>query len=273
MRNFATALLVSLAVHTAVAAVIAAILAHPQDIVAPSLDVGAVELSFVENPDSPDSPEILDSPDNPDNPDIPDIPDIPDNPDNPDIPDIPESPEDPDNPDNPDNPDDPDNPDIPDIPDIPDNPDNPDIPDIPESPDIPDSPDSPENPESPENPIAQQNPDVPNTPPTTEPCAPAKPSDVEQARVDAPPRPLREIRPEYPKESRLRREEGDVTLLLGIDARGHVSSAEIAVPSGFPELDAAAVRAALKARFSPARIGRTAVPSSARITIRFRLSR
>ncbi|MBQ6246741.1 MAG: energy transducer TonB, partial [Kiritimatiellae bacterium] len=39
-----------------------------------------------------------------------------------------------------------------------------------------------------------------------------------------------------------------------------------------PELDAAAVRAAAKARFVPAKVGSNAVSSTARITISFRLT-
>ncbi len=93
-----------------------------------------------------------------------------------------------------------------------------------------------------------------------------------QARIDAPPRPLKAIRPEYPKASRQRGEEGDVVLVLSINAQGHVDSASVAESSGYQELDAAAVRAANKARFSPAKRGRTAVASEARVTITFRLT-
>ena len=50
-----------------------------------------------------------------------------------------------------------------------------------------------------------------------------------------------------------------------------MTAASVAVSCGFPELDAAALRAVKKARFVPARSGRTAVPADARLTIRFRL--
>ena len=93
-----------------------------------------------------------------------------------------------------------------------------------------------------------------------------------QARIDAPPRPLKAIRPEYPKASRQRGEEGDVVVVLSINAQGHVDSASVAESSGYQELDAAAIRAANKARFSPAKRGRTAVASEARVTITFRLT-
>ena len=93
-----------------------------------------------------------------------------------------------------------------------------------------------------------------------------------QARIDAPPRPLKAIRPEYPKASRQRGEEGDVVVVLSINEQGHVESASVAESSGYQELDAAAIRAANKARFSPAKRGRTAVASEARVTITFRLT-
>ena len=92
-----------------------------------------------------------------------------------------------------------------------------------------------------------------------------------QAKIDAPPRPVKSIRPDYPKTARQRGEEGDVVLALSIDERGRVNRAEVAETSGFAELDAAAVRAAERARFVPAKSGRTSVSSTARITITFRL--
>ena len=107
--------------------------------------------------------------------------------------------------------------------------------------------------------------------PAAEPPPPPAPAPI-QARIDAPPRPLKAIRPEYPKASRQRGEEGDVVLVLSINAQGQVVSASVAESSGYQELDAAAIRAANKARFSPAKRGRTAVASEARVTITFRLT-
>ena len=114
----------------------------------------------------------------------------------------------------------------------------------------------------------QEPPPEESAPPLPDPPPPSAPM---QARIDAPPRPLRSIRPDYPKNARQRGEEGDVVLALSIDERGRVSRAEVAATSGFPELDAAAVRAAERARFSPAKSGRSPVASTARITITFRL--
>ena len=119
---------------------------------------------------------------------------------------------------------------------------------------------------------AAQPPNLPAAePPPAQPPLPPAPAPI-QARIDAPPRPLKAIRPEYPKASRQRGEEGDVVVVLSINAQGHVDSASVAESSGYQELDAAAIRAANKARFSPAKRGRTAVASEARVTITFRLT-
>ena len=63
-----------------------------------------------------------------------------------------------------------------------------------------------------------------------------------------------------------------MVLLLSISAQGRVTAASVAMSCGYPELDAAALRAAKKARFVPAKSGRTPVAADARITIEFRLS-
>ena len=92
-----------------------------------------------------------------------------------------------------------------------------------------------------------------------------------QAKIDAPPKPKRAIRPEYPRGSRLRKEEGDVVLEIHVAASGEVSEVRVAVGSGFAELDEAAVRAAMAARFTPAKSGRDAVASVARLKLTFKL--
>ena len=109
-------------------------------------------------------------------------------------------------------------------------------------------------------------------PPEPEPPPPPEPEPApRQARIDAPPRQLKPIRPDYPKEARQRGEEGDVVLELSIDERGRVAAAAVALSSGHPELDAAALRAAKKARFVPAKSGSRPVAADARLTIEFRL--
>ena len=92
-----------------------------------------------------------------------------------------------------------------------------------------------------------------------------------QARLDAPPKPKRSIRPDYPKGARQRGEQGDVVVEIRINAKGTVDDVAVAVSSGFPELDEAAVKAARAAKFSPARSGHDAVASTARLKLSFKL--
>ena len=92
-----------------------------------------------------------------------------------------------------------------------------------------------------------------------------------QARLDAPPRPKRNIRPDYPKGARQRGEQGDVILEIRVTAEGTVDDVRVATSSGFAELDEAAVRAAKSAKFSPARSGREPVASTARLKLQFKL--
>ena len=92
-----------------------------------------------------------------------------------------------------------------------------------------------------------------------------------QARIDAPPRPKRNIKPDYPKGARQRGEQGDVVLEIRVNAAGTVDDVKVAVSSGFAELDAAAVKAARVAKFSPARSGREPVASTARLKLQFKL--
>lgn len=92
-----------------------------------------------------------------------------------------------------------------------------------------------------------------------------------QARIDAPPKPQRNIRPDYPRGARSRGEQGDVVLEIRVSERGVVEAVSVVTSSGFAELDAAAVRAARGARFTPAKSAGDAVASKARITLSFKL--
>ena len=97
------------------------------------------------------------------------------------------------------------------------------------------------------------------------------PAAPRQARLDAPPKPRRSIKPDYPKGARQRGEQGDVVLEIRVDASGAVDGVKVVGSSGFAELDDAAVRAAKAARFSPARSGRDPVASTARLKLQFKL--
>ncbi len=115
-------------------------------------------------------------------------------------------------------------------------------------------------------PVPQPKPPAPQPPP----AAPAPAAN--QARiVDRQASLKRTINPEYPEGARRRREEGDVKVEMDIAANGDVSAVRVVSSSGYPELDSAAEKAALRAKFVPARSGRRNVPSTARITLEFRL--
>ena len=106
--------------------------------------------------------------------------------------------------------------------------------------------------------------------PSTPHPAPSTPQ-PRQARVDAPPRPKRAIRPDYPKGSRQRGEQGDVVVEMRVNAEGIVDKATVITSSGFAELDEAALRAVRSAKFTPAKSGRESVASTARLTLTFKL--
>ena len=62
-----------------------------------------------------------------------------------------------------------------------------------------------------------------------------------------------------------------MTLEIRVGAGGEVEEAKVVVTSGFAELDAAAVKAAKAAKFTPAKSGRDAVASMARLKLSFKL--
>ena len=92
-----------------------------------------------------------------------------------------------------------------------------------------------------------------------------------QAKVEAPPRPKRTIRPDYPRGARQRGEQGDVVVEMTVGESGTVNGAKVVLSSGFAELDEAAVKAVKAAKFTPARSGDRAVSAVARLRLTFRL--
>ena len=110
--------------------------------------------------------------------------------------------------------------------------------------------------------------ETPEMPPPSPPAPAVAPK---QAKIDAPPKPHKAIKPDYPKGARQRGEQGDVVLEIRVNAAGIVDRVDVVSPSGFPELDEAAVRAARAARFTPAKSGGSAVASTARLTLTFKL--
>ena len=110
--------------------------------------------------------------------------------------------------------------------------------------------------------------ETPNIPP---PAPPAPAVAPKQAKIDAPPKPHKTIKPDYPKGARQRGEQGDVVLEIRVNAAGIVDRVDIVFSCGFSELDEAAVRAARTARFTPAKSGGSPVASTARLTLNFKL--
>ena len=110
--------------------------------------------------------------------------------------------------------------------------------------------------------------ETPNIPP---PAPPAPAVAPKQAKIDAPPKPHKTIKPDYPKGARQRGEQGEVILEIRVNAAGIVDRVDIVSSCGFPELDEAAVRAARTARFTPAKSGGSPVASTARLKLDFKL--
>ena len=77
--------------------------------------------------------------------------------------------------------------------------------------------------------------------------------------------------PRYPRESRLRREEGTVILEVDLDAEGSVTAVRVRDDAGYPRLAAAAIDAVNMGRFPPATRNGVPIASTVRIPFRFRL--
>jgi protein TonB len=90
-------------------------------------------------------------------------------------------------------------------------------------------------------------------------------------RVDGHPSLERAIKPNYPIGSRRRGEEGTVILDVTVTGDGRAANVSLISSSGFPDLDRAAERAAVQARFKPGTRDGKPVESAARLTLIFRL--
>ncbi len=75
----------------------------------------------------------------------------------------------------------------------------------------------------------------------------------------------------YPTAARVAKHEGDVHLLLDVDAQGRITQTSIAQSSGDRDLDRAALKAAKRWRFTPAKRGNQAIPHQYLQIISFRL--
>lgn len=79
--------------------------------------------------------------------------------------------------------------------------------------------------------------------------------------------------PKYPVESRRRKEEGTVTLLVTVSPEGDVAAIEVSRSSGFARLDKAALAAVKTWRWSPVLRGGIAVPVRGIVEIPFILKK
>ena len=77
--------------------------------------------------------------------------------------------------------------------------------------------------------------------------------------------------PRYPELARKRGQQGQVTLLVRVNAEGGVQNAIIQTGSGYSLLDKSALDAVKKWRFRPARLNGLPVAGSALVTVEFRL--
>lgn len=77
--------------------------------------------------------------------------------------------------------------------------------------------------------------------------------------------------PDYPHSSRLRGEQGRVSLLVQVDMAGRVTEVSVLGSSGFPALDRAAEEAVRRWRFEPATQDGRPVFATATVGITFRI--
>jgi protein TonB len=110
-------------------------------------------------------------------------------------------------------------------------------------------------------------PPKPVAPPVT---VPPPPTPTEYVQVRQPTYAVR-TEPIYPTEARRRHQQGVVGLELFINESGALDKVEVVKSSGYPLLDAAAIRAMRQSQFVPAMSGQKKIRSRAEATVTFRL--
>lgn len=98
------------------------------------------------------------------------------------------------------------------------------------------------------------------------------PIPTEEYLVTQMPRLLKESRVPYPAEAKKKNIQGSVLLELYIDTQGNVRDAKV-IQSPDASLEKAALEAAVKLQFSPAKVGADAVPVRIRVPYRFELDK
>ncbi len=106
--------------------------------------------------------------------------------------------------------------------------------------------------------------------PFVPPVIPSKPEPEAFQAFDSPPELLKEVEPKYPESARDAEAEGDVLVEVIIDENGRVISARVIDSDTIGALENAAVEAAYKFLFKPARQGD--VPVKCRVVIPFRFT-
>ncbi len=92
----------------------------------------------------------------------------------------------------------------------------------------------------------------------------------ESSQVDVPPKPRSQPRPNYPGELKRKRIEGEVLLLITVEADGHVKD-PVVLKATEVRFAKAASDGVLKWRFKPGLLGGTKVPCRVQVPIVFEL--
>jgi len=127
-------------------------------------------------------------------------------------------------------------------------------------------------PPKPEMTLPEPKPTPPPSPPVVQPVVvpPPKPNPQEYIPVTQPTYAVQAAHI-YPPEAARRHQQGTVVLMLYINGSGALNKVEIVKSSGFPLLDAAAIREMKQSKFEPAMDGAIPVRSRAQASVTYRL--
>jgi protein TonB len=122
--------------------------------------------------------------------------------------------------------------------------------------------------------IPEPKPTPPPPPPVVQPVIvpPPQPKPPEEKYVSiTEPKYARRVEAIYPEEAQRRHQQGQVTVMIYINEAGVLDKVEIVKSSGYPLLDAAAVKAVKASQFNAEFVGAIPVGSRAEQTFTFRL--
>ncbi|HEY2329753.1 MAG TPA: energy transducer TonB [Verrucomicrobiae bacterium] len=119
--------------------------------------------------------------------------------------------------------------------------------------------------------IPEPKPEPPPPKPVAPPVVIPPPQPPDEYVQVAEPKYATRAEPIYPTEARRRHQQGIVRLELFISELGALDKIEIVKSSGFPLLDAAAIKAMRQSQFDPAMSGAIKIRSRAEATVTFRL--